>query len=66
MDENLFEIETWRGGWFYKFGSRYTGPFPRRDDAIAAANRDLSMLDTCDTSSIRASLAKTPPYPGVR
>lgn len=62
MNEQLFEIETWRGGWFYKVGSRYTGPFQRRDDAISAANRDLSLLKTCHTSPMRASLAQAPSY----
>ena len=30
MSEPLFEIESWRGAWYYKLGSRYTGPFKRR------------------------------------
>lgn len=62
MDKDLFDIETWRGAWFYKVGSRYTGPFPRRGDAIAAAHRDLSMLRPCHASPIRASLAKAPSF----
>ncbi|MBC7280085.1 hypothetical protein [Hoeflea sp.] len=61
MNEQLFEIETWRGGWFYKFGSRYTGPFQRRDDAITAANRDLVPLKACKTTPLRASLGRAAP-----
>lgn len=57
LNEPLFDIETWRGGWFYKFGSRYTGPFQRRGDAIAAANKDLSGLRRRHTTPLRASLA---------
>ncbi|MDP2119873.1 MAG: hypothetical protein Q8S27_20195 [Hoeflea sp.] len=59
--EPLFEIETWRGFWFYKFGSRYAGPFDRRDDAVAAANRDLSPLRACQALPLRASLAHAAP-----
>jgi len=59
--ETLFEIETWRGLWFYKFGSRYAGPFERRDDAVAAANRDLSPLRACHVPPLRVSLAHEAP-----
>ena len=66
MSEQLYDIETWRGAWFYKFGSRYTGPFPRRDDAIAAANRDLFIFRTCHTAPLRASLTEVASIAEVR
>ena len=66
LNEPLFHIETWRGRWFYKFGSRYTGPFQRRDEAIDAAHRDLSTLKPCHTAPLRASLSETPWYSELR
>lgn len=63
MDEPLFEIENWRGGWYYKFGSRYTGPFHRHDDAVAAATRDLNLTMLQPRHHpLRVSLAKVPAY----
>ncbi|MBU4529036.1 MAG: hypothetical protein KUA43_17320 [Hoeflea sp.] len=62
MNEQLFEIESWRGGWFYKFGSRYTGPFERRNDAILAGNRDLAPLKACQTTPVRGSLGHAAPF----
>ncbi|MEP3436105.1 MAG: hypothetical protein ABJN75_04890 [Hoeflea sp.] len=62
MDEPMFEIENWRGGWYYKFGSRYTGPFHRHADAIAAATRDLATPDACQRIPLRASLAREPAF----
>ncbi|AKI01630.1 hypothetical protein IMCC20628_02936 [Hoeflea sp. IMCC20628] len=62
MDEPLFEIENWRGNWYYKFGSRYTGPFHRHDDAIAAATRDLVKSGTCHRIPLRVSLARVPSF----
>ena len=62
MDEPLFEIENWRGGWYYKFGSRYTGPFHRYDEAIAAATRDLAQAGTCSRIPLRPSLARIPEF----
>ena len=57
MAETLFEIETWRNGWFYKFGSEYAGPFEKREDAIAAAMVDLAPLTARHPASMRATLA---------
>ena len=57
MNENLFEIETWRNQWFYKFGSEYTGPYRRRDEAIAAAAAELAPLSARYPVSMRATLA---------
>jgi hypothetical protein len=45
MNEPLFQIENWRGGWYYKLGSRYTGPFRRRGDAVAAAQAEVDQLN---------------------
>jgi len=61
MDEPLFEIENWRGGWYYKLGSRYTGPFKRRDNAVAAAESEIDPLMAPSSTSLRASLAKQRP-----
>ena len=57
MYENLFEVEKWRGNWFYKFGGQYTGPFIDRDDAILAASWELSPLQSRYPTSMRATLA---------
>ena len=46
MNEPLFEIENWRGRWYYKFGSHYTGPFAMRSGAVAAARREGAILNT--------------------
>ncbi len=62
MDDPLFEIENWRGGWYYKFGSRYTGPFDRHAEALAAATRDLAMPDTRHSIPLRASLTREPAF----
>ncbi|SOE18272.1 hypothetical protein SAMN05877838_3193 [Hoeflea halophila] len=66
MGETLFEIENWRGGWYYKLGSRYTGPFNRRDAAVAAGRAEIDPLLAPGSSSLRASLARqcplTPEY----
>ncbi|MCY0094014.1 hypothetical protein [Hoeflea ulvae] len=62
MDEPLFEIENWRGGWYYKFGSRYTGPFPVRSAAIAAATRDLMVPEPSHRTPLPASLARMPAF----
>lgn len=61
MNEALFEIENWRGGWYYKLGSRYTGPFKRRDTAVAAARVEVDPLLAPRSSSLRASLANQRP-----
>lgn len=61
MDEPLFEIENWRGGWYYKLGSRYTGPFSRRDNAVAAAESEIDPLMAPASTSLRASLARQRP-----
>ena len=61
MREPLFEIENWRGGWYYKLGSRYTGPFKRREAAVAAARVEVDPLLAPKSSSLRASLAGTLP-----
>jgi len=60
MSEPLFEIENWRGAWYYKLGSRYTGPFKRRDSAVAAARVEVDPLLAPGSSSLRASLASKP------
>jgi len=57
MSEPLFEIESWRGAWYYKLGSRYTGPFKRRESAVAAARVEVDPLLAPKSSSLRASLA---------
>jgi len=57
MSEPLFEIENWRGAWYYKLGSRYTGPFRRRDNAVTAAQAEIDPLIAPSSSSLRASLA---------
>ncbi|KGF67929.1 hypothetical protein LL06_19580 [Hoeflea sp. BAL378] len=57
MNENLFEIETWRNQWFYKFGSEYTGPYRDRSDAVAAAAAELAPLASRYPASMRATLA---------
>lgn len=61
MSEPLFEIENWRGAWYYKLGSRYTGPFKRREAAVAAARVEVDPLLAPRSSSLRASLAGTRP-----
>lgn len=61
MNGPLFEIENWRGGWYYKLGSRYTGPFRRRDTAVAAARVEVDPLLAPRSSSLRASLASQRP-----
>lgn len=61
MGEPLFEIENWRGGWYYKLGSRYTGPFNRRDAAVAAGRAEIDPLLAPGSSSLRASLASQRP-----
>jgi hypothetical protein len=61
MSEPLFEIENWRGAWYYKLGSRYTGPFRRRDNAVAAAQAEVDPLVAPSSSSLRASLASQRP-----
>jgi hypothetical protein len=61
MSEPLFEIENWRGAWYYKLGSRYTGPFRRRDNAVAAAQVEVDPLVAPSSSSLRASLASQRP-----
>lgn len=60
MQEPLFEIESWRGGWFYKFGSLYTGPYDRRGDALAAARREVAILRTHWRRPLRPTLARAP------
>ena len=57
MSEPLFEIENWRGGWYHKRGSRYTGPFKRRDYTVAAAQVEVDPLVAPSSSSLRPSLA---------
>tara|TARA_R110000787_G_scaffold56670_5_gene130062 strand:+ start:82 stop:363 length:282 start_codon:yes stop_codon:yes gene_type:complete len=70
MNEPLFEIENWRGGWYYKLGSRYTGPFRRRDNAVAAAQSEVEPLTEPTNASLRVSLASRRPvdteHEGVR
>ncbi|MCI5078435.1 hypothetical protein [Oricola sp.] len=44
MHDPLFEIETWRGRWFFKYGSHYTGPFGSREAALLAARREAAKL----------------------
>ena len=61
MNEPLFEIENWRGGWYYKLGSRYTGPFRRRDNAVAAAQAEVEPLTEPTNSSLCVSLASRRP-----
>lgn len=61
MDGHLFEIENWRGGWYYKLGSRYTGPFERRDAAVNAAKDEIDPLLAPGSSSLRASLLERVP-----
>lgn len=58
MNEKLFEIEIWRNRWFYKFGSKYTGPFRSRKDAIAAATSELAPLMQRYPAPMRSSLAE--------
>ena len=57
MSEPLFEIENWRGAWYYKLGSRYTGPFRRRETAVAAARVEIDPLLAPRSASLRVSLA---------
>ncbi|MDF1606698.1 hypothetical protein PZ897_00765 [Hoeflea sp. YIM 152468] len=57
MNEPLFEIENWRGGWYYKLGSRYTGPYTRRDSAVTAARVEIDPLLAPTSKSLRATLA---------
>lgn len=57
LNDNLFEIESWRNQWFYKFGSEYTGPFRCRRDAIVAAAAELAPLAARYPTSMRATLA---------
>lgn len=59
--EPLFEIENWRGGWYYKLGSRYTGPFKRRDNAVAAARAEVDPAVAPSSSSLRTSLTSRRP-----
>lgn len=61
MNEPLFEIENWRGGWYYKLGSRYTGPFRRRDNAVAAAKAEVEPLTEPTNASLCVSLASRHP-----
>lgn len=61
MSEPLFEIENWRGAWYYKLGSRYTGPFRRRDNAVAAAQAEVDPLFAPSSGSLRATLASQRP-----
>lgn len=61
MNEPLFEIENWRGGWYYKLGSRYTGPFRRRDSAVAAAQAEVEPLVAHSSSNLCVSLASRRP-----
>lgn len=61
MNKPLFEIENWRGGWYYKLGSRYTGPFRRRDNAVAAAQAEVEPLTEPTNSSLCVSLASRRP-----
>jgi hypothetical protein len=61
MSEPLFEIENWRGGWYYKLGSRYTGPFERRDAAVTAAKEEIDPLLAPESLSLRASLSERAP-----
>lgn len=61
MNEPLYEIENWRGGWYYKLGSRYTGPFKRRDSAVSAARLEVDPLQAPKSLSLRASLASQRP-----
>lgn len=61
MTESLFEIENWRGGWYYKLGSRYTGPFKRRDAALAAAREEVAPLRAKSSSSSSSSLKSNVP-----
>ena len=56
MSEPLFEIENWRGAWYYKLGSRYTGPFRRRETAVAAARVEIDPLLAPRSASLRVSL----------
>ncbi|MAS07612.1 MAG: hypothetical protein CL534_23365 [Ahrensia sp.] len=44
MSTDLFEIECWRERWFYKIGSRYTGPFASRRAAAKAAEDQIGPL----------------------
>jgi len=60
MTETLYEIETWRGGWFYRVGSRYTGPFALRRDAVDAAETELMPYCARTGKTMRRSLAPEP------
>lgn len=42
MNAYRYEVECWRGRWFYKFGSCYSGPFVTRQAAANAAEKDLA------------------------
>ncbi|MCY0150350.1 hypothetical protein OEG84_22245 [Hoeflea sp. G2-23] len=65
MDEPLFEIENWRDGWYYRFGSRYTGPFRLRCNAIAAAETLVEPLSRARRPLLRASLTSAIPASSV-
>ncbi|WP_417423780.1 hypothetical protein [Hoeflea sp.] len=65
MDEPLFEIENWRDGWYYRFGSRYTGPFRLRCNAIAAAEILVQPLNCARRPLLRASLSRAIPVSSV-
>lgn len=43
MSGQLYEVECWRERWFYKIGSRYTGPFVTRQAAIDSAEKTIGV-----------------------
>jgi hypothetical protein len=61
MNEPLFQIENWRGGWYYRLGSRYTGPFRRQDNAVDAAQAEVDQLTGPSNASLCGSLADRRP-----
>lgn len=52
MDDLLFKIESWRGMWFYKCGSRYTGPYTRRREAEEAVRNELKRAAAPETIEV--------------
>lgn len=64
MDETIFEIEKWRGMWFYKSGSRYTGPFGRRDQAEEAVRNELISIAGHGAHAGREGGKRMAIYPG--
>ena len=37
-----YEVESWRGRWYYKLGSEYRGGYTRRTAAFEAADEEIS------------------------